>query len=77
VILLDSDIAIDYFRGRRAAVELVGALFDRDAIAISAVTLGEFFEGIFYGRDPASAEQSFTQWLEQIAVLSVDEHVAR
>ena len=49
--LVDSDWVADYLKGRSGAVSLLDGLFC-DGIAISIITFGEVYEGIYYGSDP-------------------------
>jgi len=51
--LVDSDWVVDYLAGKQQAVSLLTFVWP-DGIAISLITLGEIYEGIYYGRDPSS-----------------------
>src|SRR5438874_80933 len=68
--LIDSDWVADYLKGRRAAVDLLDSLAV-DGIAISAVTYGEIYEGIYYGRDPRNHARIFGQFLRITPVFPV------
>ncbi len=50
--LVDTDIVVSYLNGRADAVALMNSLLP-DGIAISVITLGELYEGIYFGADPA------------------------
>lgn len=66
--LIDSDWVADWLVGRPEATRLLTEL-SADGIAISLVTYGEIYEGIYYGRDPKRAEQVFRQFLRDVPVL--------
>lgn len=74
--LMDSDWVIDYLAGRTAAVQLLNAL-STDGMAISLMTYGEVFEGIYYGRDPQGAERGFLDFLRSVEVLPLCRMVLR
>lgn len=66
--LIDTDWVIDYLKG----IERAGRLFDslsHAGIAISLITYGEIFEGIYYGRAPQQQEQIFRSFLQVCRVL--------
>ena len=70
-LLLDSDVLIEYLRGRREAVEyLEGITSD---LYISAISVAELFAGV---RDNEE-EESLKQFLLAFTVLPVTEKVAR
>jgi predicted nucleic acid-binding protein len=48
--LVDSDWVIDYLAGRQQAITLLSSLAI-EGLAISLITFGEIYEGIYYGRD--------------------------
>ena len=74
--LLDSDIVADWLNGVPSAVQLVARLAP-DGLAISEVTYGEIYEGIYYGRDPKQAERVFQQFLRSVDVLPLTRLVWR
>ncbi|MBA4181509.1 MAG: hypothetical protein C0506_13040 [Anaerolinea sp.] len=74
--LVDSDRVIDYLKGQPDAVVLLQGLAT-DGVAISIVTFGEVYEGIYYGRDPAHYEAVFRSFLSSTQVLGVSRTVAR
>ncbi len=47
--LVDSDYVADWLKGRSAAIQLLTTL-RQDGLAISDITYGEIYEGIYYGR---------------------------
>src|SRR5688500_5090201 len=74
--LLDSDWVIAYLAGRQSAVGLLTRLAPM-GMAISLMTYGEVYEGIYYGRDPRAAEQGFLGFLRAVQVLPVGRMVMR
>jgi tRNA(fMet)-specific endonuclease VapC len=74
--LIDTDWTADYLRGKADAVQVVDPL--RPAgVAISLVTYGEIFEGIYRARDPVAAEADFRKWLQAVKVLSLNRAIMR
>ena len=53
--LVDTDWIVDALLGRPTAETLLGDLA-ADGLAISLITYGEIYEGIYSGRDPSRAE---------------------
>jgi tRNA(fMet)-specific endonuclease VapC len=74
--LVDSDRVADWLHGRSAAVDALRALAP-DGLAISLVTYGEIYEGIYYGRDPAGSERVFRQFLRAVDVLPLTRPIMR
>lgn len=70
--LIDTDRVVDYLKGRPEAVDLLQALGE-EGLSISAITLGEILDGIYYGTDPLRHLRGFRQFLEIVAVVTVDE----
>jgi tRNA(fMet)-specific endonuclease VapC len=66
--LVDSDWVVDYLAGKQQAVSLLTSVWP-DGIAISLITLGEIYEGIYYGRDPQRSEAVFRQFLRSVDIL--------
>ncbi len=46
------DWVVDYLAGKQQSVSLLTSVW-QNGIAISLITLGEIYEGIYYGRDPS------------------------
>ncbi|MHB8578184.1 MAG: type II toxin-antitoxin system VapC family toxin [Dehalococcoidia bacterium] len=74
--LVDSDRIIDWLLGRRDAIQLLAQLLP-DGLAISVISLGEVYEGVYYGRDPAANERNLLRLLESFVLLDVTPGVAR
>jgi tRNA(fMet)-specific endonuclease VapC len=69
--LVDTDWVIDYLKGKSLAVETL-TNFASDGLAISLITYGEIYEGIYFSRDPQSAEKIFRQFLRLVKVLALN-----
>jgi tRNA(fMet)-specific endonuclease VapC len=69
--LVDSDIVVDWLQQQAPAVALLSALAP-DGIAISLISYGEIYEGVYFGRDPQRSEQVFEQFLSAVAVLPLN-----
>lgn len=63
--LVDTDWLADYLVGREPAVQLLEQLAPA-GLSISLMTLGEIYEGVYYGRDPRRAEQIFRAFLRGV-----------
>lgn len=74
--LVDSDLTADYLSGFTRAINILDPLM-ADGLAISLVTYGEIYEGIFSGRDPNAAERTFRRWLTSIKVLPLSQPIMR
>lgn len=74
--LIDSDYVIDWLLGRQPVVALLIAL-GQGGLAISLITFGEVYEGIYYGRDPEASESVFQRFLRNTVVVPLDEPIMR
>ena len=74
--LIDTDWTADYLRGKADAVQVVDPLRPT-GVAISLVTYGEIFEGIYRARDPIAAEADFRNWLQAVKVFSLNRAIMR
>src|SRR3712207_5180690 len=57
--ILDTDVVIDILAGRETTIRVVDALSAEPAISV--ITVGEYYEGIYGSRDPADSERRFEQ----------------
>jgi predicted nucleic acid-binding protein len=69
--LVDTHWVASFLRGRREAEALFRSITFEEA-AISLISYGEIFEGIYYGTDPAGDEALFRQFLRGITVLPLN-----
>jgi tRNA(fMet)-specific endonuclease VapC len=74
--LIDTDWIADYLGGKLPAVDLLESLKD-DGLAISLMTFGEIYDGVYYGRDSAAAEQHFVALLGRIAVIDLNQEIMK
>lgn len=74
--LIDSDWIIDFLKGRPDAIALFRQLLP-DGMAMSIMTFGEIYEGIYYGRDQQKHELGLRALLRDIRVLGINRSVAR
>src|SRR5438067_13640889 len=72
--LVDTHWIVDYLVGKQQAISLLSSVW-QDGIAISLITLGEIYEGIYYGRDPQRSEAVFRQFLRSVDVLSLNRSI--
>lgn len=68
--LVDSDWVAEYLKGRAPAVNLLDSLFEED-LAISIITFGEIYEGIYYN------ELVFRSFLRGVRVIGINRTIAR
>lgn len=74
--LVDSDWVAEYLKGRANAVSLLDDFF-QEGLAISIITFGEIYEGIYYGTDPQHNELIFRRFLRGVRVLGINRPIAR
>lgn len=66
--LIDTDWVADWLHGQPATVTTLTQLREQ-GLAISVITYGEIYEGVYYGRQPQQAEKAFRQFLRGVSVL--------
>jgi predicted nucleic acid-binding protein len=74
--LVDTDWAIDYLNGQDQTRKRLEGL-EGSGLAFSIISLAEVYEGIYYSKDPEANERALLDFLEDVAVLSIDEEIAR
>jgi len=74
--LIDTHWIASFLNGREEARQLFQALTFQES-AMSLVTYGEIYEGIYYGRNPLQSERSFQQFLRALAVLPLNRAILR
>jgi tRNA(fMet)-specific endonuclease VapC len=74
--LADTDLVADYLNGQSAAITLLNGLLPT-GLAISLVTYGEIYDGIYGGRDPRQAERTFRRFLRSVRVLPLTQAIMR
>jgi tRNA(fMet)-specific endonuclease VapC len=73
--LIDSDWIIDWLKGDSDAHTLFQSLAT-DPMAVSAVTYGEVYEGIYYGQNRQEIERAFRQFLRGMTVIPMTRPIA-
>lgn len=66
--LIDTDRVASYLNGRPDAIELLSTL-RHQGLAISLITYGEIYDGIYASSDPRAREVVFLQFLRRVEVL--------
>jgi tRNA(fMet)-specific endonuclease VapC len=74
--LVDTDWVIHYLKGRRPFVERLQALRGQ-GLAMSVITLGELYEGVYGAAEPDKREQGLKDFLQGVTVLGLDEETCR
>jgi len=74
--LIDSDVVVDWLNGKDSATLLLATLIP-DGLAISLITYGEIYEGIYFGRDPKASEAGFRRFLHGVRVLPLNRPIVR
>ena len=74
--LVDTDRVASFLNGRSAETRLLTTLAPR-GLAISLITYGEIYEGIYGGRDSAAAERAFLRFLRAVDVLPLNRSIMR
>jgi tRNA(fMet)-specific endonuclease VapC len=74
--LVDTDWVVNYLKGRPDAIQLLTSL-QAAGLAISLVTYGEIYEGIYYGRDVEAHERGFKGFLQLVRVLPLNRAIMR
>ncbi len=69
--LIDTDWSADYLKGKPDAVSLLRSLRPQ-GLAISQINYAEIYEGIYYGKDRATNEAAFRQFLRVVTVLPLN-----
>jgi len=72
--VLDSDWVGDYLKGKKEANELVSSLV-ADGLAITLITFGEIYEGIYYGPNSKNHENGFRKFLQGVDVLPLNRRI--
>jgi tRNA(fMet)-specific endonuclease VapC len=74
--LVDTDRLIDFLKGRADAVRLIATLAS-DGLAMSLMTFGEVYDGIYRSGDPSGQEATFVRVLAWIPVLGLNQDIMR
>jgi predicted nucleic acid-binding protein len=74
--LLDTTEAVYYLRGEPGVAEELQSRSD-EGLAASIISVAELYEGVFRSRNVEAAESAVKDFLDQVAVLGIDEGIAR
>lgn len=74
--LVDTDVVVGGLKGRPEQENLLRRL-SSEGLAISLITYGEIYEGIYYGRDPQTNARNFHQFLRWVDVLPLNRTIMR
>src|SRR5438132_13976130 len=74
--LIDTDWVVPFLKGRAEAQTLLNSLAP-DGIAISLITYGEIYDGIYFGRDPKRHERVFLSFLRGAKVIPLNKPIMK
>jgi tRNA(fMet)-specific endonuclease VapC len=74
--LVDTDVVANALKGRPEETTLLTNLSPQ-GLAISLITYGEIYDGIYHGRDPQTNERNFLQFLRWVDVVSLNRTVMK
>ena len=74
--LIDTDWIIHYLLGAAPVKEKLHRLRP-EGLAVSVISLAEVYEGVFYSRDPEASRKGFSEFLENVSILGVDEEICQ
>ena len=63
--IIDSDYVADYLVAKPQAITLLSSLA-QEGISISMITVGEIYEGIYYGYNPQQGQERFQKFLQTV-----------
>jgi predicted nucleic acid-binding protein len=76
IYLVDSDWIADALKGLPDATRLLTQLAS-PGLAISLISYGEIYEGIYYGTNARAAERVFLQFLRGVSVLALNKAIMK
>jgi tRNA(fMet)-specific endonuclease VapC len=74
--LIDTHWVASYLNGRQEAIDLLSSI-RRHGLAISLITYGEIYDGIYQGRDPRRYETIFREFLRRVEVLPLNRAILK
>jgi tRNA(fMet)-specific endonuclease VapC len=74
--LIDTDQIVSFLSGRAETHSLLTHLWS-DGLAISLISYGETYEGIYYGRESRKHELTFQTFLRGVDVLPLNRRIMR
>jgi tRNA(fMet)-specific endonuclease VapC len=75
--LIDTDWVIDHLNQVESVTARLHELAP-EGLALSVVSLGELYEGVYYSRDPEASERSLQRFLNrELTILGIDEETCK
>ena len=74
--LIDTDWIIGHLSGIEKVKKKLEELAP-DGLALSIVSLGEVYEGVFYSRDPRKSERALKEFLTGISILEIENEICK
>lgn len=74
--LIDTDWIIHYLNGNEEIVRKIRSL-GKGGLAISAISLAELYEGIYYSTNPSGNEKALDDFLSGVSILGVERGYAK
>jgi tRNA(fMet)-specific endonuclease VapC len=75
--LIDTDWVIDHLNQVERVTTRLHELAP-EGLALSVVSLGELYEGVYYSRDPEAGERSLQRFLNRdLTILGIDEETCK
>lgn len=74
--LVDTDWVVNYLKGRTQAVDTLNSLVEK-GLAISIITYGEIYEGIYFGQDSKPQEKGFLNFLRVVDVIGLNRTIMK
>jgi tRNA(fMet)-specific endonuclease VapC len=75
--LIDTDWIIDHFKGDERVAKKLEELAT-EGVAVSAISLAEVYEGVYYSRDPVKSQELFEAFLApDLRILNIDREVSK
>jgi predicted nucleic acid-binding protein len=74
--LVDTDVVVGWLKGRQEEISLLRNL-SQEGLAVSLITYGEVYDGVYYGRNTADNERAFQQFLRWVDVFPLDQSSMR
>ena len=75
--LIDTDWVINHLKGENTVVKKLEELAP-EGVAISAISLAELYEGVYYSRDPIKSQKLLDEFLApDLKMLNVDQEICK
>ena len=77
--LLNTNIVIDFLRGKKSIVEKIGRILPQGRIGISAISLAELYHGVYKSSRPKYNLEKVDEFISvpEISVVNLDKQIAR